>query len=98
MKNVPRIGRLLDLAGLVLFAVGGAFFARAWVGFQSVRGYEPPVDAPAWSAVALADGFWQLQKIGAGLMVAGAAVFVLAWWVGRAGVRRGSLPSPPLEP
>jgi hypothetical protein len=35
------------------------------------------------SAVAVADGFWRLQKIGTWLMVAGVAVFVLAWWVAR---------------
>ena len=84
MKSVPRIGRVLDLVGLLLFLGGGALFARAWVGFRSVQGFVPPPDAPAWAAVELADQYWRLQKIGAGLMIAGIAVFVAAWWVARA--------------
>lgn len=98
MKSVPRIGRVLDLVGLVLFMAGGAFFARAWIGFQGVPGYQPGVDSPAWAAVQLADGFWRLQKIGAALMVCGVAVFVVAWWVARAAGRSASLPSPPFDP
>ena len=81
--TVSRIGRLLDLAGLVLFLGGGAVAAWAWIGFQRVPDYQPPPDAPAWSAVAVADRYWLLQKIGTGLMFAGFAVFVIAWWVAR---------------
>ncbi len=83
MNTVPRIGRLLDLGGLLLFLGGGALFAWAWIGFQGLMGYVPPVDGPAPSAVSVANGYWRLQKIGVGLMIAGVAVFVLAWWVAR---------------
>lgn len=83
MKPVPRIGRILDVAGLLLFVAGVAVAARAWVGFRQVTGYEPPSDGPAWAAVTMADGYWRLQKIGVVLMLAGVAVFVAAWWVAR---------------
>ena len=95
MRNVPRIGRVLDLVGLVLFLVGAALYARAWVGFRGVSAFVPQADGPAWSAVAVANRFWRLQKIGAGVMLAGLAVFVLAWWVARAAHRQVSATEAP---
>lgn len=83
MKTVPRVGRLLDLSGLVLFLGGCSMFARSWIGFRGVPDYEAPADAGAWAAVAVADGYWRLQKIGVGLMLAAIVVFVVAWWVAR---------------
>lgn len=88
--TVPRIGRILDAAGLVLFLVGGVVAAWAWIGFRGVPEYQPAPDAPAWSAVAVANGYWRLQKIGTGLMIAGVAVFVIAWWVARKARSPGS--------
>lgn len=90
MKVVPRIGRILDLAGLVLFLVGGGAFVWSWIGFRGVPDYQPPIGDPAASAIAVADGYWRLQKIGWGLMLAGVVVFVLAWWIARRSSRRGS--------
>lgn len=95
MKTVPRIGRILDLGGLLLFLAGGATYAWAWIGFQGVPEYVPSADAPLGAAVAVADGYWRLQKIGTGLMVAGVAVFILAWWVARGAARRSALPVTP---
>ena len=85
MKRVPRVGRALDLAGLVLFLVGGALFARAWVGFRRVPAFAPDPEGEPWAAVRLADEYLRLQKIGAGLMMVAALVFVVAWWVGGRG-------------
>jgi hypothetical protein len=87
MKTVPRIGRLLDLVGLLLFLSGSTLFAWSWIGFGGVPDYEAPAGAGAWATVAVADGYWRLQKTGVGLMVAGVAVFVLAWWVARRATR-----------
>ena len=98
MKTVPRVGRLLDLVGLVLFAGGGAAVIWAWLGFRRVMAYEAPSDAPAWSAVEMANGYWRTQKIGVVLMVAGIAVFVVAWRVARAAMRRESLAAAPDVP
>jgi len=83
MKTVPRVGRLLDGAGLLLFLGGLALFVRSWLGFRGMPDYQVPADAAAWAAISVADGFWRLQKIGVGFMLAGVAVFVLAWLVAR---------------
>lgn len=83
MKSVPRIGRVLDLVGIVFFLLGGGFVARAWIGFREVEGYVPPADAAAMTAVEFADQFWRIQKVGVGLMLIGVAVFVAAWWIAR---------------
>jgi predicted phage tail protein len=86
-SGVPRIGRLLDLAGLVLFVVGGAVFGRAWLGFGAMRDYRPGPHDPLWAATKVANGFLRLQHIGVALMLAGVAVFVIAWWTARRVIR-----------
>jgi hypothetical protein len=83
MKDVPRIGRLLDSVGLLLFLGGGALYARSWFGFRDVPDFERPVEGPVLAAVALADGYWRLQKIGVGV-IAGWGGRVRAGVVGRA--------------
>ena len=83
MKEVPRIGRMLDLAGLLIFLTGAGCYARAWFGFRSLPAYVPDPDGEPWASLEIADGFWRLQKIGVGLMVFGIAVFVIAWWIAR---------------
>ena len=83
MKSVPRIGRILDLAGLVLFLGGAAFFAWAWAGFRDVPAFVPDPNGEPWAAVRLADGYLRLQWIGGALMLAGVATFVAAWWRAR---------------
>lgn len=84
-RSVPRIGRVLDLVGALLFAVGGGLYAWAWAGFRRVREYQPTLEDGEWAAVRLADEYWRLQRIGTGLMLGGLAVFLGAWWVaGRA--------------
>lgn len=84
--TVPRIGRLLDLVGAVLFLAGAALYAWAWAGFRRVPAYQPTLEEGAWAALELANGYWRLQRIGTALIVAGIGVFVCAWWV--AGRRR----------
>lgn len=90
MKTVPRVGRILDLVGLLLFLGGAAAFVWAWIGFRGVPEYVPPVDAGAWTAVRVANGYWRIQKVGTALMLAGIVVFALAWWVARRVAQRGS--------
>ena len=83
LKTVPRIGRVLDLVGLLLFLSGAVVYARAWVGFRGVPDFERPERGPVFAAVELADGFKRLQYVGVALMLVGVAGFVLAWWVAR---------------
>jgi hypothetical protein len=91
MQSVSRVGRMLDLVGLLLFAAGVAVFARAWIGFRSVPDMQPSPDGPAWAAVQVADGYLRLQRVGAGLMLVGVAVFVTAWWVARRSAARAPI-------
>jgi hypothetical protein len=95
---VPRIGRLLDLVGLLLFLGGAATVAWAWIGFQGVSGYVPPSDAPFGTAIAVADRYWFIQKIGVAILLAGIATFVLAWWVARAAKRTAMSTAPATNP
>lgn len=80
-KRVPRIGRVLDLVGLLLFLAGAGVAGRAWMGLRSVPSYVPDLEAGAWAAIRLTNGYVRLQWVGAGLMAVGLAVFVAAWWV-----------------
>lgn len=81
--QVPRIGRVLDAVGLVIFVIGGGVFVRAWIGFQSVPDFRrSPADVPT-AAVQYADGFWRLQHIGVSLMIVGVCIFAVAWFVAR---------------
>lgn len=83
MAPVPRIGRILDLVGLLLFLAGGLVYGRAWLGFRSVPDFERPEHAVIMAATELADGFRRMERVGLGVMVVGIAVFVVAWWVAR---------------
>jgi hypothetical protein len=83
MTAVPRIGRILDFAGLLLFLAGGAVYVRAWIGFQGVPDFERPEHASVMAATELADAFRQLEHAGSALMLVGIAVFVVAWWTAR---------------
>lgn len=83
MKRVPLIGRVLDVVGLAVFMGGAGVAGWAWLGFERVRDFQPAPDSPPWAAMRLADGYGRLQQVGVGLMLLGAAVFVLAWWAAR---------------
>lgn len=87
MTPVSRKGRLLDLAGLLLFLTGAGLCVRAWLGFQSVPDYQRSAGGPLWETVQLADGYRRLGWVGTGLIAAGVLVFVAAWWL--AGRRSG---------
>ncbi len=83
MRDVPLIGRVLDALGLLVFLAGAGVFVRAWLGFRSVPEVAPGLDDGPWAALAYADSFRRLQWIGVGVMAAGVALFVLAWWIAR---------------
>jgi len=95
MKRVSPLGRLIDLAGLALLLGGGSLCAWAWLGFRSVPDYQREPGEEVWATVQLADGYGRLQMIGVGLMAAGVAVFVAAWWfAGRDRARSSADPRP----
>jgi Na+/glutamate symporter len=83
MKTVSRLGRTLDLVGLLLFLVGLGVFARAWIGFRAVPDFQATLQDGVFATVRLADSYRRLERIGAGIMGAGMLVFVVAWWTER---------------
>ena len=83
MSAVPRIGRLLDGIGALVFLTGVALVGRAWLGFREVQSFQPGPGGPPMGAVIFADRFWLMQKVGVTVMIIGVGVFVGAWWIAR---------------
>lgn len=86
-RAVPRVGRILDLVGLLLFLVGSGLYGWSWLGLRRMDGFTREPGAPAFAALERAEGLSRLGTIGMGFIAAGAAVAVLAalvaWWIGR---------------
>lgn len=83
-KPVPRIGRALDAAGLLLFLVGAALYGRAWLGLRHLRETQPVVEnAREMAAMSRFIHFWELSRWGMWIMAAGAVVAVIAAVVAR---------------
>jgi hypothetical protein len=81
--KVRRLGRVLDLVGLLVFLSGAGMSARAWAGFEEVRAYQAaPGEAP-FAALRMHDRYSRIQRAGGLAMLGGVAVFVAAWWVAR---------------
>lgn len=83
-SSVPRIGRLLDLAALLLFLIGAGVYGRAWLGFRELR-RDQPVSEIFGEFVAMGrfNDFWTMSRTGMWLMAAGGAVALLAAAVAR---------------
>ncbi|HSW28456.1 MAG TPA: hypothetical protein VLH75_03085 [Longimicrobiales bacterium] len=50
MRTVSRLGRVLDVVGLVLVLAGVGVSARAWAGFEEVRAYQAAPGAEPFAA------------------------------------------------
>lgn len=84
-RPVPRIGRVLDGLGLVVFVVGAGLYAWTW---WALRGEEARPQQPGdgqWGFVAVreVEGLDRLSDIGLVLMAAGAVLAVVAAVVAR---------------
>lgn len=88
---VPRIGRVLDLAGLLVFLAGAALYLRAWLGLRGMDTFVPDPDAAGFAALERADQLSSLGRIGIALMIAGAVIAVVAAVVARRVAARRSL-------
>lgn len=84
---VPRIGRLLDVVGLVLFVAGLAVYGRAWVGMRGLEAAGADPSAPLFSGMREFDRWWELSRVGVSLMVLGGLIALVAagvaWWLRR---------------
>lgn len=88
---VPRIGRVLDLVGALIFLAGAALYARSWLGLRAMDEFEPASGASAFPAVERADALSRLGRYGFALMAVGAVVAVIAAVVARRVARKRAL-------
>lgn len=88
--RVPRLGRLLDLAGALVFLAGALVYARSWLGLRAMDRFERDAGATPHAAVEHADAMARLGSYGFALMAAGAVIAVLAALVARRMTRNGA--------
>lgn len=81
--SVPRIGRVLDLVGALLFLAGATLYARSWSGLRDMDAFVRAEGDVGFAAVERADALSRLGTTGVALMIAGVAVGVLAAVVAR---------------
>ncbi len=82
-RPVPRIGRVLDVVGLLLFVAGAALYARSWLGLRAMDRFERTPEDDLWAAVERADELTRLGRLGSAVMAAGALVAIVAAFVAR---------------
>ncbi|MGH7481911.1 MAG: hypothetical protein ACRELV_07115 [Longimicrobiales bacterium] len=82
-REVPRIGRVLDLVGILLFLAGAGLYAWAWSGLKALREFERAPGDTVFAAVARANELSAISRGGFALMAAGVVVAVLAAVVAR---------------
>lgn len=84
---VPRIGRVLDVVGLVVFLGGLGTYARAWIGMRRLGAAGADPSAPLFSGMREFQRWWELSRVGIALMVIGGLVALaaagVAWWLRR---------------
>jgi hypothetical protein len=95
-RAVPRIGRLLDVVGVLLLVVGAALYARSWFGLRAMDRFERAPGDEMWAAVERANALARLGRVGFAVMAAGALVAVAAAIVARrVAARESAEPSDP---
>ena len=81
--SVPRIGRVLDLVGALLFLGGATLYARSFIGLRDMDAFVRAEGDASFAAVERANELSRVGNVGIGLMIAGVAVGVLAAIVAR---------------
>lgn len=87
-QAVPRIGRVLDLVGALVFAAGVGLYARSWFGLRAMDDFVRADGSVAFAAVERADALSRLGRAGFVLMAAGVGVAVIAAIVAQRAAKR----------
>lgn len=87
-REVPRIGRVLDALGLLLFLGGAAVYLWTWMELRAMDRFQRAPGDALFAAVERADHVSMISRIGAGIMAAGVLVFVIAAVIARRGSRQ----------
>lgn len=90
-RPVPRIGRILDAVGLLVFVAGAGVYGWAWRGLRRLRETQPaqPISERfetlefSFTAVVRWNRLRELSWLGASLMAIGVAVAVAAAVIAR---------------
>ena len=91
-RSVPPSFRLLNGLAALLFLVGAGIYVRAWLGMRGLERYEASPGEGAFAALARFQHFWNLSRIGVGLVWGAVGVGVLAalaWAILRRREREG---------
>ena len=75
--RVPRLGRVLDLVGVMILVAGASLYVHSWLGLRAMDDFVSTPEAPR-SAIEHADELSRLGRIGFALIVAGVLVAVAA--------------------
>lgn len=82
-EPVPRVGRVLDVIGMLLVAGGAVVYGYSWVGLRGMDAYARPEGAPLFAAIARANELTRIGRVGLALVAAGIVVAVTAAVVAR---------------
>ena len=82
-RPVPRIGRVLDAIGALIFLGGALLYARSWFGLRDMDSFQRGSEDVAFAAVEHADALSRLGRVGLAVMAAGVLVGVIAAIVAR---------------
>lgn len=80
---VPRLGRLLDVAGLLLVVGGAASYLYAYAGLERIRTGETVITGTMFATLNETSAYSRISDIGMALAVAGVLTFVAAFAVTR---------------
>lgn len=78
-QPVSRLGRLLDVVGVLAFLLGAGLYGRAWLGLRRLREVQPVAEsAREMAAMARYVHFSEMSRWGGWVMVAGGVIGVMA--------------------
>lgn len=69
-RPVPRSLRIANAAALLVFLAGAGVYGRAWLGMRALKSYEADADAALFAGLERFNHFWELSRLGIGLVLA----------------------------